>query len=54
MKLKRKLVFFYSSAELYKYLNDDNFAEADIFTVFNKIMSVGQMDMFKSGNEDPC
>ena len=36
----------YRFTDLYEFLNDDAHAEADIFTVFKKIMELGQKDMF--------
>ena len=29
------------------FLNDEEFAEADIFAVYEKVLSVGHMEMFR-------
>lgn len=39
--------------ELFKFLNDETYAEADIFTIFDKIMKIGQQEMFRPNVEDP-
>jgi len=38
---------------LFKFLNDETYAEADIFTIFDRIMKVGQQEMFRPNAEDP-
>lgn len=39
-------IFFLSGRDLYDYINDEKYAEHDIYTVFNKILSLNIKDMY--------
>ena len=49
----RVLLYLKRTIELFKFLNDETFAEAEIFILFDKIMKVGQQEMFRPNVEDP-
>lgn len=39
-----------TETDLFKFLNNQTYAEADIFTTFSKLMAVGQKEMFDNNS----
>ena len=46
-------IIYKRTIDLFKFLNDETYAEADIFSIFDKIMKIGQQEMFRPNTEDP-